>query len=324
MLERLSGAKLILRQIYSKPQNLQDMQRSLFCLCVALSAFSAQLHAQIKIGGLSALTYTENFDLPGNWANTTTRNGTWTQNTGYSYTDTSNTAQYKDFTGWYLSFVTDPTVPTYASLDSSRTVIGGGTAGGSSGALNSIFAHSSTASGDMALTLRTVDGTQAAMGLVFHNDSGSDISDVSVSYTGEQWRRQSTTATQLDFQYIILDSFDAQGFDLWGTTGWTDVNSLDFVSPVTGSASNLDGNASANSSDLADSFNIDLEDGQYLAIRWLYSSADEENVAGHALGIDDLSISFTTVTVPEPATFALAAGLPVLALAAWRRRRKSA
>ncbi len=300
------------------------MQRSIFLLYVVLSALSGRVHAQISIGGLTSFTYTENFDLSGDWANTTTRNGTWTQNTSYSYTDTSGTAHLKDFTGWYLSFVTDPSVPTYASLDSSRTVIGTGTAGGSSGALNAIFAHSTTAYGEMALTLRTLDGTQAAVGLVFQNDSGEAISEVSVSYTGEQWRRQSTSATQLDFQYVILDSFDAISFDLWGTSGWTDVNSLDFVSPSTGSASNLDGNASAYSSELSDSFSISLEEGQYLVLRWLYSSADEANVAGHALGIDNLSVTFTQASVPEPATCALAAGLPVLALAAWRRRRKSA
>lgn len=122
-------------------------------------------------------------------------------------------------------------------------------------------------------------------GAQFINNTGGVITSLAVSYTGEQWRLGATGrgADRLDFQY----SLDAASLS---TGTWTDVNELDFSSPVTvGTVGALDGNAAGNRT--AVSFTItglNIASGASFWIRWQdfnVTSSDD------GLSVDDFSLT---------------------------------
>ncbi|MFN2438799.1 MAG: hypothetical protein ABR503_06330, partial [Chitinophagaceae bacterium] len=67
------------------------------------------------------------------------------------------------------------------------------------------------------------------LGALFTNNSGNNITSLTISYMGEQWRLGSNTAgrlpDRLDFQYSLNATNLTNGL-------WTDVDALDFNSPV--------------------------------------------------------------------------------------------
>jgi hypothetical protein len=85
----------------------------------------------------------------------------------------------------------------------------------------------------------------STIGAGFVNHTGSTITALQIQYRGEQWRLGATgrAADRLDFQY----STDATSL----TSGtWTDIDSLDFISPVTtGTVGALNGNDTLNNTD---------------------------------------------------------------------------
>jgi Thrombospondin type 3 repeat len=124
------------------------------------------------------------------------------------------------------------------------------------------------------------------IGARFRNDTGAPISWVSIRYLGEEWRRgnEFAGADRLDFQY----STDAGSL----TTGnWTDVNSLDFMSPVfMGPAGPQDGNSFLCCRRPADSrFDVTIPAGGEVWIRWL--DADRTGPGDDGLAIDDFSLT---------------------------------
>ncbi|MCC5662998.1 hemolysin-type calcium-binding protein [Nostoc sp. CHAB 5784] len=120
-------------------------------------------------------------------------------------------------------------------------------------------------------------------GVRFVNDTGSTINDLSISYTGEQWRNSGAAPQTIDFQYQI-------GASNLTTGAWVDYNGLDFTSPVSGGTINkLDGNLAANKVSLTASLNnLSLAAGQEIWFRWV--DIDHFN-SDHALAIDDFSLS---------------------------------
>jgi predicted extracellular nuclease len=126
------------------------------------------------------------------------------------------------------------------------------------------------------------------IGAWFVNDTGITLTRLGIAYTGEQWRLGATgRADRLDFQY----SLDASSL----TTGtWTDVDTLDFSSPVTGgTAGALDGNADTNRAAVRDTIvGLSIPPGATFWIRW-----NDFNASGadDGLSVDDFSI------VPNPA-----------------------
>ena len=80
----------------------------------------------------------------------------------------------------------------------------------------------------------------STLGVQIKNSTTQTITSLTISYTGEEWRCGTAARTdQLDFQY----SFSATSLS---TGTWTDVNSLDFISPSTTTTGAKDGNAAAN------------------------------------------------------------------------------
>src|SRR5262245_26265777 len=123
-------------------------------------------------------------------------------------------------------------------------------------------------------------------GVSFTNDTGSTISSLDVAYTGEQWRlgQSGRGADRLDFEYNL------NATSLTQASGWVDVDSLDFSSPVTvGTVGALDGNAAGNRTPLAATISgLSIVPGQTFWLRWA-----DFNVTGSddGLAIDDFSLT---------------------------------
>ena len=153
--------------------------------------------------------------------------------------------------------------------------------------------------GSVAATDRALGGLQSGtviptIGAAFTNNTGLTLTSLLVSYFGEQWRNGGANAIDtLDFQI----STNATSL----TTGtWTDVNALDFNSPIVSAvAAALDGNLAANRTAVSSEITgLTLASGATIWIRWT-----DFNVAGSnaGLAIDDFSITARSLTAAADA-----------------------
>jgi uncharacterized protein len=246
-----------------------NMTKSLYKAFSAITILALMLMALPMQGALAApgslaSTYTQNFDT---LASSGTTN-TWTDDTTIS--------------GWY----------------STRTVYLAGTGSSNSGGLYSF--GSAAVPTDRALgSIASGTTTTIFYGVRLVNDTGSVITQLDISYAGEQWRTGgSSTATpsvaqKIDFQYQI-------GATSLTTGTWLDVDALDFNSPIFGTtaASALDGNAAANRTSLSNSITgLTIQPNEEVWLRW-QDLNDANN--DHGLAVDDLNVS--AIVVPPQAT----------------------
>jgi hypothetical protein len=138
------------------------------------------------------------------------------------------------------------------------------------------------------------------IGVQFTNDAGGIITELSINYTGEQWRLgQNTTgrsADRLDFQI----STDATSL----TSGtWSDYDSLDFSSPVVaGTVGAQDGNAAPNRVTLNFVITgLSIPNGASFWIRW--ADTDLTPGADDGLSVDDFSLIPNGIIPTTPALF---------------------
>jgi predicted extracellular nuclease len=180
--------------------------------------------------------------------------------------------------GMYAQFAAVPTNPTTYIADAGGNNTGGihsyGTGINTERALGSV---GSNTTGDIFF------------GFKLTNNTGNTITSLDVSYVGEQWRNGGNTAAQqLDFQYRVAVPGTVTDINT-PAPGWTDFDTLDFVSPVVGStAATLDGNAAANRTAKSGTITLTAPAGQEIWLRW-----KDTNDAGndHGLAIDDLSVT---------------------------------
>lgn len=154
------------------------------------------------------------------------------------------------------------------------------------------YSFGSTGNSDRAFgSIRT--GTLIPiLGANFTNNTGNTITQIPISYTGEQWRLGANyreAADRLDFQYSLNATSLNNG-------DWTDVDNLDFTSPITNSSLGaLDGNASANRTSISYVLTgLSISNNSSFWIRWLdfdVSGSDD------GLAIDDFSIDQTNLPV---------------------------
>lgn len=165
-----------------------------------------------------------------------------------------------------------------------------GTGGGTTG---DTYSFGSTSSSERSMGALQSGSVTPTIGAQFSNATGTTITSLSFTFTGEQWRLGATgRVDRLDFQY----STSATSL----TTGtWTDENALDFTAPVsTGTAGALDGNLAANKTTISFTITgLSITTGSTFWIRWndLNSTGADDG-----LGIDDFSI---TPQAPAPSTF---------------------
>lgn len=124
------------------------------------------------------------------------------------------------------------------------------------------------------------------IGARFVNNTGTTITSLGIAYTGEQWRLGTSgraVPDRLDFQ------FGATATSL-ASTGYVDVDNLDFVQPlITGTVGALDGNAAANRTAISNTITgLSIAPGAEFWIRW---NSFDATGADDGLGIDDFSIT---------------------------------
>lgn len=132
-----------------------------------------------------------------------------------------------------------------------------------------------------------------AHGIQFQNNSTGLITDFTVSYTLEQWRKSGVTAAQAITVWYKTSNSAITALNPNSNSTWTAVTALTGSSPInTATASALDGNLPVNQVVLSNIVipGLTLNQGEYLMIKW-----DDPDHTGsdHGLSIDDVTVSWT-------------------------------
>jgi hypothetical protein len=263
--------------------------KKMWILVIGMALLAGTAQAELVVNSLS-YSYSQDFDTLAN------------SGSGNTWIDDSTIA------GWWW----DSSAP---AEEPSTAANGYDTSTGSSAA---IAAYSFGASGNGERAMGMISGgsrpaADFAIAVQFRNNTGSAISlaDVKVSYTGEQWRRN-TPIQNNEFAYTLSTTLVNPSLPSLAT--FTDVNALDFAAPQSGTEIALDGNDVANRttfSNIALNTTGSWASGDYLMLRWM-----KAGTTAPALAVDDFSISI----IPEPASFGLLA-LGALGVRLIRRRR---
>ncbi|MBF9236649.1 lamin tail domain-containing protein [Hymenobacter sp. BT683] len=153
------------------------------------------------------------------------------------------------------------------------------------------YSYGTGAAADRALGSQASGNLQATFGASYTNNTGVAITNLRISYTGEQWRlgeADRNTFDNLAFGYASSGaSFAAASF--------TPFSGLDFTTPnITGTAPlSRDGNASAYRSTITRTITgLSIAPGEKFFIRWA-----DSNISGSddGLAIDDFSLTANAV-----------------------------
>ncbi|MBN3891619.1 MAG: DUF4347 domain-containing protein [Nostoc sp. JL31] len=201
-----------------------------------------------------------------------------------TYTQNFNSLAFSGTPAW----VNDSTISGWYST---RTTYSPGTGSNNTGGL---YSFGSSNNPDRALG-SLASGTTGTIyyGLRLQNNTGSAITKLQVSYTGEQWRNGGNTSQQqLKFSYQTGSTVTSL------TTGtWTPVTSLDFTGPIaTATAGLLNGNQIANRVVITPViFNLatPIANGEEIILRW---EDIDDGGNDHGLAIDDVSIKVDNTT----------------------------
>lgn len=249
-----------------------------FTTLAALAGFSGAAHAQIFL--TPNAPYAQDFD---SLINTDGASATFTDDT--------------TITGWYVnSEEMDSNSDEYFAED--------GTSG-----TGEVYSFGAAGATDRALGYVGSGGNDyfnVAVRLV--NDSSSAVTELDISYVGEQWRSGGDTSDNNNFLDFSYRTFSASGGSIpadTSLTGWTEVDALDFTPPQPSvAAGNLDGNLAANRTALSETITgLSWGAGDELWLRWTGNDGVPGSDAG--IGIDDFSVT----AIPEPSACVLLAGL---------------
>ncbi len=162
-----------------------------------------------------------------------------------------------------------------------------------SGTAGNTYSYGSTNASDRALGGLQSSSVIPTIGVSFTNNTGQALSELIISYTGEQWRLGTANRVdRLDFQYSLNATSLTSGT-------WTDVDNLDFIAPVTSPTGAKDGNAPANKTLVSYTITgLSIANGSTFWLRF-----NDLNATGSddGLAIDDFSIYVTggATTAPE-------------------------
>ena len=234
--------------------------------CVLGLIFSAGFaSAQIT---MDAENYVQNFDSLGSAATFWTNNVT--------------------LPGWYAS---------KSGVDSTNYLAGAGM--GTAGGLYSFGTNGIHSATDRALgSIASGSASPVAYGVRFTNNTAFAQTDITISYTGEQWRNGgSANGETLAFSYAVSSSPITNTFS---AAIWINFLALNFNSQtVSGTSSALDGNRTTNSQVFTNIVltGVSVQPGQELSLRWV--DVDDPGF-DDGLAIDDLTVSFTTNDAAGP------------------------
>lgn len=154
--------------------------------------------------------------------------------------------------------------------------------------------YGNNGSSDRAIGGRNRSTTDYSYGAKLHNSSNKTIANISVAYSGEQWKIGEYNSPQPIRFYYMVTSDPAASFTNYVSTGWINVSALDFWCPQTSSnpLRVLDGNNASNRVIINEYAipNITVPPGSYVMLRWY----DKRDSGGeHGLAIDDVTIKWT-------------------------------
>ncbi|MCZ7601670.1 MAG: T9SS type A sorting domain-containing protein [Melioribacteraceae bacterium] len=209
--------------------------------------FSVYNYAQISINSVT-FSYTQNFNSLSSVDNST----------GNVWSDNST------ITGWYSN-------QTEYRGDDGATTAG------------SLYSWGTASDPDRALGSLASSGNTYLYAVRFVNNSGTTITSIPLTYTGEQWRVTTAGAQSLVFSYQINAVDISSG-------SWTEVAALNFTSPQhsSGSSTAIDGNNVANRQTLSTTLSLTLNDGDEI---WFRISDTDDSGSDHGLGIDDFQFN---------------------------------
>jgi hypothetical protein len=185
-------------------------------------------------------------------------------------------------------------------LETGENANTGYSAGIGSGSTGDTYSFGDLSSSERAFGELTTGTLNSTLGANIVNGDSAAIQSLSISYTGERWRLGATgRSDRLDFEYSLNSTSLSTGT-------WTDLDTLDFSSPLTsGLTGAKNGNLAANRTSLSGNLtSLSMGNNQALWIRWIST-----NITGadDGLAIDDFTITATFATtpaaVPEPAFF---------------------
>ncbi len=236
-------------------------------VCTAVAVFTGSASAQIM---MDAGSYSQNFDSLGSagaaWANNVT------------------------LPGWYAST---------NAFDLTGYAAGAGTS--TTGGLYSFGTNGVQSAADRALgSVASGSDSPVAYGARFFNDTTAAITNIAISYTGEQWRNggSGSVANTLSFSYAVSNTPIT---NTYSAATWTAFTPLDFVSPIVSStASALDGNLAANRHVFTNIVltGITVQPGQELSLRWVDPN---DTGSDEGMAIDDLTVTYDTTAAAGPA-----------------------
>ena len=238
--------------------------------------------------GLTAVTIVDVDTPPGGGSSSTLITGT-----GY-YTQDFNSLPATGSPNW----TDDQTIEGwYAQRSGTGTTIIANTGSTSTGGLYSFGSTSDRALGSLGSA--NAAAGNFAWGVSFKNATASTVTLTTLSYTGEQWRYSGTAAAQSVPLSYQKGSSAVTSLTPSSDTGWTDIGTLAFTSPIiSGTTGALDGNSAANSVHLCSAVNLELAPGEWITFRWRdidHASAD------HSLAIDDFRLDWELPTpIPPP------------------------
>jgi hypothetical protein len=218
----------------------------------------------------------------------TSRNTAFTQNFDAMTTADTWTNNITPITGWYAKTDATASFSTFALNNGSTTTA----------ALYSFGTTSDRALGYIASnTLFGSAGTgKAYLGWRLVNNTGATIEQISITYTGEQWRKENNaSANSLTVEYQTGTTVTDLTAGTWTSAG----AGLTFTSPIVGAttATSIDGNSSANRTSgltATITFPTPLPNGEEVMIRWVDLN---DSGSDHGLAIDDVSV---TASSPLP------------------------
>jgi len=234
------------------------MRTRLVLFVTAMCLLGTIVFAQVNMGS-TPTTYSQNFNTL-----LSSGSGTWADNSTIA--------------NWYVK------------RSGTGTTIAADTGSSNGG---NLYSYGSASSSDRALGSLGSGNTAAgnfAWGVLLKNTGDLPISDITISYYGEQWRNSAAAAQAVSFYYKI-SSTSITNLEPNNSSGWTAVTNLNFSSPITGgTAGSLDGNLAANRSSISYTLTgINLAVNSYILMKW---DDPDQTGSDHGLAIDDVSISW--------------------------------